>query len=74
MVGDKIKEARQQHLALTQLELAAQLRSRRGRPIDPQNVSRWERGTAEPRLNYIRQIAELADLPVSWFFTENGTK
>lgn len=64
MVGDRIKEARVRHLALTQRELAQQL------DIEPVNVSRWERGVAEPRLQHVRLIAQLAGLPVSWFFDE----
>lgn len=64
MVGDRIKEARVRRLALTQRELAAIL------DIDAVNVSRWERGVAEPRLPHLRHIATLADLPVSWFFDE----
>lgn len=64
-VGDRIKEARREHLAWTQRELAAKL------DTDPVNVSRWERGVAEPSLRFVREIAELAGLPVSWFFAED---
>ena len=69
-VGERIYEVRKKQLGLTQLELAAELKSRGGKPLDPVNVSRWERGVAEPSLWYLRQIAELADVPVSWFFDE----
>jgi transcriptional regulator with XRE-family HTH domain len=71
-IGQRIKEAREEHLALTQMELAMKLRSRRGKTPDPVNISRWERGHSEPSLFYIRQLAELTGLPVSWFFSENG--
>lgn len=73
-VGAKIKEAREQKLALTQNELAQLLRTRRGKSPDAVNISRWERGAAEPSLFYLRQIAELADLPVAWFFESNGSE
>jgi transcriptional regulator with XRE-family HTH domain len=66
MVGDRIKEARVQHLAMTQRELATALQ------IESVNVSRWERGVAEPRLPHLRRIAEMSGLPVSWFFEETG--
>lgn len=64
MVGDRVKEARTKRLALTQRELASVL------DIEPVNVSRWERGVAEPRLQHIRRLAEITGLPVSWFFEE----
>lgn len=68
MVGDRIREARVQHLAFTQRELAQALE------IESVNVSRWERGIAEPRLVHVRRIAELSGLPISWFFGEtNGS-
>lgn len=66
MVGNRIKEARTEHLAMTQRELAVAL------GIESVNVSRWERGVAEPRLPHLRRIAELSGLPVSWFFDESG--
>lgn len=50
---------------MTQRELAVRLNT------DPVNVSRWERGVAEPSLRFIREIAEIAGLPVSWFFAED---
>lgn len=73
-VGGQIKQVRTQRLGLTQHELAARLRSRRGKTPEPVNVSRWERGVAEPSLNYLRQIAELAELPVSFFFDADGSQ
>ena len=69
-VGERIYEAREKHLGLTQRELSDKLESRTGRRPDPVSISRWERGVAEPSLWYLRQIAELADVPVSWFFDE----
>lgn len=63
-MSKRIRKARRQHLAMTQLELANEL------GIEPVNVSRWERGVADPKLRYIRRIAELAELPVSWFFED----
>jgi transcriptional regulator with XRE-family HTH domain len=62
----RIKEARQTRLFLTQRELADKL------DVEPVSVSRWERGVAEPRIRTIRELAALADIPVDWFFTENG--
>lgn len=64
VVADRIKEARTEHLGLTQRELAESL------GIDQVNVSRWERGIAEPRIRHLREIALLAQLPLSWFFEE----
>ena len=61
-LGEHIRKVRRERLAMTQLELANALQT------NPVNVSRWERGVAEPKLKYVRQIAEIADLPVSWFF------
>lgn len=49
-------------MAVTQRELAEAL------GIDQVNVSRWERGIAEPRLKHVRAISELSGLPITWFF------
>ena len=65
-VGQHIKRVRKQILGLTQRELADHL------GIESVNVSRWERGVVEPRIRHVREIAELANLPVSDFFQENG--
>lgn len=73
-IGEKIREARREHLGLTQHELANKLVNGEGKPPDPVNVSKWERGVVEPRLRYVRQIAELAELPLPWFFTEDGDR
>lgn len=64
MIGDRVKEARVKHLGLTQRELASVL------DIEPVNVSRWERGVAEPRLQHVRKLSEITGFPVSWFFNE----
>lgn len=71
-VASRVKELREQHLGLTQVELAFQLRSRHGKPIDPMNISKWERGVADPSLWYLRQLAGIAELPVHWFFEERA--
>lgn len=63
-VGLRIRKARRERLGLTQRELGKAL------DVDQVNVSRWERGAAEPKLRYIRQLAEITGLPVSWFFEE----
>lgn len=55
-----------EHLGLTQSELAALLE------IQSVNVSRWERGVAEPRIRHIRKVAEMSGLPISWFFGEEA--
>jgi transcriptional regulator with XRE-family HTH domain len=68
--ADRIKHVRANILGLTQQELAEQLESRKGKSPNPVNVSRWERGASEPSLNYVRQIAALAGLPVSYFFED----
>lgn len=64
VVAERIKEARTERLGLTQLELAEAL------GINQVNVSRWERGIAEPRIRHLREIALMAELPLSWFFAE----
>ncbi len=64
-LGERIKEAREQHLSLTQKELGYKL------GIDSVSVSRWERNVVEPRPRHIRELARLTDLPVSWFFYED---
>jgi transcriptional regulator with XRE-family HTH domain len=69
-VADRIYEARVKRLSMTQRELSDALESRNGRKPDTVSISRWERGVAEPSLWYLRQIAELAEVPVSWFFDE----
>ena len=40
----------------TQLELANQL------GVRPESISNWERGRAQPRYRYLRQIAELFEM------------
>lgn len=69
-VGERIYEVRKTRLGLTQRDLADALEGRGGKRPDPVSVSRWERGVAEPSLFYLRQIAELGEVPVSWFFDE----
>lgn len=64
VVAERIKQARTEHLGLTQRELGDAL------GIDQVNVSRWERGIAEPRIKHLRELAVLAELPLSWFFEE----
>ena len=59
---------------MTQVELAAQLRSRNDKQIDPVNLSRWERGVAEPSLWYLRQLATLGGVDVAWFFEDDEVK
>jgi transcriptional regulator with XRE-family HTH domain len=68
--GDRIRELRERRLGLTQSEFASKLESRRGKSPDPVNISRWEREVSEPSLNYLRQMAELGGVPVTWFFEE----
>lgn len=63
-IADRIYEARKQVLSMTQAELARELK------VEAVTVSRWERGTVEPRPTVIRELAGLAGLPVSWFFAE----
>lgn len=65
-VGQHIKRVRKEVLGLTQRELAEQL------GIEAVNVSRWERGVVEPRIRHVREIAGLADMPVSDFFTDKA--
>jgi transcriptional regulator with XRE-family HTH domain len=66
--GERIRELRERRLGLTQFELAMKLESRQGKNPDPVNISRWERGVTEPSLNYLRQLADLGDVPLTWFF------
>ena len=68
--GSRIKHVREKVLGLTQQELAERLNSRQGKSPNPVNVSRWERGASEPSINYVRQIAALAELPVSSFYDD----
>lgn len=58
----RIKDVREKHLAMTQRELAIAL------DVEQVSVSRWERNAVEPKLRYIRALAEMAQLPVKWFF------
>ncbi len=65
-LANRIREARGQHMALTQRELAIALGT------DAVSISRWERGIVEPRPRFIREMSKLSGLPISWFFNENG--
>lgn len=64
VLSDKIAEAREKRLALTQKELGEQM------GVDAMTVSRWERGVVEPRPRHLRRLSDLTGLPVSWFFDE----
>lgn len=66
VLADKIAEAREKRLALTQKELGAQL------GVDAMTVSRWERGVVEPRPRHLRRLSAMTGLPVSWFFDEES--
>lgn len=61
----QVKKARREILGLTQRELANEL------DVDQVNVSRWERGVAEPKLRTLRRLSELSGRPVSWFFEDD---
>lgn len=63
-LGARIKEARREHLSLTQRALAIKL------GVDQVTLSRWEREESEPRARHLRALADLAELPVSWFYEE----
>lgn len=65
-LAKQIKTVRERRLSLTQRELAQKL------DVDQMTISRWERGEVEPRARHIRELAALAELPVSWFFEEDG--
>lgn len=62
--SDRIKKARREVLGLTQRELSIAL------GIEVSNVSRWERGIAQPRPYHLRALSLLAEKPVSWFYEE----
>jgi transcriptional regulator with XRE-family HTH domain len=62
-LGNRILEARTQHLDVSQNELARRLGLASG-----VTISRWERGAAEPSIGMIRALASESGLPVNWFF------
>lgn len=64
VLADKIAEAREKRLALTQKELGEEM------GVDAMTVSRWERGVVEPRPRHLRKLSDLTGLPVAWFFDE----
>lgn len=63
-VGDKVKHLRERYLVMTQGELAEAL------GVARVSVNGWETGRNEPHPKQLRAMAELADLPASWFFEE----
>jgi transcriptional regulator with XRE-family HTH domain len=63
-LAERIQSLRLTRLVMTQEELGEKL------GVGPVTVSRWERGIVEPRPRHLREMADLADLPVAWFFTD----
>lgn len=64
-LSDQVRRARREILGLTQRELASEL------GVDQVNVSRWERGVAEPKMQTLRLLSQISGQPVSWFFEDN---
>ena len=63
-LGSRIRELREQHLALTQRELGIHLGT------DAVTISRWERGVVEPRPRFLRELSRISGKPIAWFFEE----
>lgn len=60
---DKIKLLRKEN-GLTQLELAKRL------DVAPTSVSSWERGANKPLMDKIEVMAQMFDVPLSYFFKD----
>lgn len=60
---DKIKFLRKEN-GLTQLELAKRL------DVAPTSVSSWERGANKPLMDKIEVMAQMFDVPLSYFFKD----
>lgn len=50
---------------MTQMELA------RAVDAQPTDISRWERGKVQPRLETLTRLAETLSRDLAWFFTEH---
>lgn len=61
-LGEKIKELRKRH-RMTQAELAKKLN------VAPTAVSAWERNENRPLMDKITILAEMFDVPISYFFS-----
>jgi len=65
-LAERIRKARVEYLSMTQRELGDAV------GVDPITVSRWERGVAEPRVRQLRALAQLASLPIQWFYEDDA--
>lgn len=63
-LAEHVVHLRTKMLLLSQWELAKKL------GVNPVQVSRWERGKAEPSFTHLRAMAALAEVEPAWFFTE----
>jgi transcriptional regulator with XRE-family HTH domain len=62
-LADRIREARTERLSYSQTELAQAIGLKHS-----QSVSNWERGISEPLPKHLRAIADVAGVPVAWFY------
>lgn len=62
-LGRRVQEARKA-AGLTRAELAKHAQSTEAA------VRLWESGQREPRLKYLKRIADATDRPLAWFFEE----
>ncbi|WP_346844582.1 helix-turn-helix transcriptional regulator [uncultured Rothia sp.] len=58
---DRIRKARE-HADLTQVEFAERL------GVSRNTLNRWEGGIYSPADSVIRQIAQVANIPLDWFY------
>ena len=67
-LGTKLKELRTNH-KLTLEEMANQLNAKNPKSnFNKGRLSKWEHDTDEPRLSSLKQVADLFDVSIDYFF------
>lgn len=64
-IGDKIREIRLKHKHTLE-ELGEKIN------FNPSNLSKIERGIRKPAIELVEQLAKIYDVPLSYFFGEEG--
>lgn len=72
-LGSKLKDLRTSH-KMTLQEMADALNSRNENSnFNKGRLSKWEHDTDEPRLSSLKQVADLFDVSVDYFFNDDST-
>ncbi len=64
-IGERIKTLRQSE-NLTQEQLAESINKKNGTSINKGMISKWENNKEEPRMEYVRNLAEFFDASVDY--------